>query len=83
MKIRPVGPALIRTDRQIDGPTWRSWKATFAIYINAPKESPLDQRRVHKKTTIHRQKSHERLNGEWAKRLQFFFFFAVAWSIIW
>ena len=41
----------------------------YSLVFNKRKESPLDQRVVQTKTTIHTRKSHERCNVEWAKRL--------------
>jgi len=42
--------------------------------FNKRKESPLDQRVVQTKTTIHTRKSHERCSVKWAKRLHKNFF---------
>jgi hypothetical protein len=57
------------------GGGWYSWGLCYYCFspvFDKGKVSPLAQRRVHKKTKIHTRKSHERLKGDWAKRLQHF-----------
>jgi len=47
----------------------------LALYLIKGKKSQLDQTVVQTKAIIHKRKSHDRLNLEWAKRLSLFVLF--------
>ena len=61
----------VRTRKHVEW-HWCYLCGHFSPVFRKGKESPLDQRMVQMKTTIHVRKSHERLTGEWAKRLSSF-----------